>query len=129
MICTERVSIQNVMHTTRIMVNPEIPEAYAFKSGWDNNNYIFLVLIFFALYVIMLFMLYFSVFVLRLAVQGVETSGEVNPIDLRVRPSLEEEFLRMHTKKIIAQLLGLGDEVLYVVGCVVDGFVDGAEWW
>jgi hypothetical protein len=34
---TDKVSIQNVIHTTRIFVNPDIPEVETFK-----NRFVFL---------------------------------------------------------------------------------------
>jgi hypothetical protein len=126
----ERVSIQNVLNTTRIMVNPDIPEAYAFKSGLDFSSYLSRATLHgFCVNYVMVFRILLLFVCFRLAVQGIETSGEVAAIGLRVRPSLEEEFLRMHTRKTVAQLSGLDDEGLYVVGGVVDGFVEGADWW
>lgn len=46
---------------------------------------------------------------------------------LRVRPCLEDEFICMHPKKTIDELVCLDEEAVFVVGGKVEGLVEGAE--
>ncbi|KAK2384164.1 replication protein A 70 kDa DNA-binding subunit C [Trifolium repens] len=71
-------SIQNVLHTTRILINPDILEVESFK--------------------------------------------------LR-QPSFEEEFLHMHPKKTIDELISISDGGVFVVCAEVVQIVDGHDWW
>jgi hypothetical protein len=48
----------------------------------------------------------------------VEPSAPVTIIGPRIRPSFEEDFLRMYPAKSIS-----------CVSDVIDGLVDGQEWW
>lgn len=92
----DKASIQNVMNTTRLFVNPPFEEAVKFREG--------------------------------IAVHGVESSAPVASLGPRIRPSFEEDFLRIHPKKTISELDGTGEDGTFIVFAVVDGFVDGQEW-
>ncbi|MCI41334.1 replication factor A protein, partial [Trifolium medium] len=61
------VSLQNVMNTTRVLVNPDVAEAVGFKDGFVLN--------------------------------ALDANAGVAVLGPRVRPSLEEDFLRAYPKK------------------------------
>ncbi|WJX48939.1 hypothetical protein P8452_35436 [Trifolium repens] len=69
----DKVSIQNVIHTTRIFVNPDIPEVETFKNS--------------------------------IAVHGIELDSAVPLIGESAKPTPDEEFLRMHPKKTLDELV------------------------
>ncbi|GAU37511.1 hypothetical protein TSUD_275630 [Trifolium subterraneum] len=92
-----KAALQNVMNTTRILVNPDIPEVDNFKNS--------------------------------IAVHGIEIGGPVPMIGDRPKPSMEEEFLRMHPKKSVSELSGLCEDGVFVVCVEVVGIVDGHDWW
>ncbi|GAU50770.1 hypothetical protein TSUD_410670 [Trifolium subterraneum] len=93
----DKTSIQNVINTTRIFVNPDIPEAEALKKGID--------------------------------IHGIDVDNVVPVIGGHAKPSLEEEFLRMHPKKKIADLYELEEDGVFAVFGIVYGIVKGQEWW
>ncbi|GAU39036.1 hypothetical protein TSUD_59920 [Trifolium subterraneum] len=64
-----------------------------------------------------------------LELNGIECSPVVPVLGPRVRPSMEDEFLRLYPKKTISQLLDLPEDGTFVVSAIVDGLVDGEDWW
>lgn len=76
---------------------------------------------------VIVFNLSYYLYICRLAVQGIDASGEVHAMGLRVRPCLEDEFICMHPKKTIDELVCLDEEAVFVVGGKVEGLVEGAE--
>ncbi|GAU25697.1 hypothetical protein TSUD_266240 [Trifolium subterraneum] len=64
-----------------------------------------------------------------LAVDGLQNVSSIPTIGPHGKPSLEEDFLVKYPKTSIANLLGAGEDGVYVVGAVVDGLVDAEEWW
>ncbi|MCH93705.1 replication factor-A carboxy-terminal domain protein, partial [Trifolium medium] len=93
----ENVSIQNVMNTTRILVNPEIEEALALKNV--------------------------------IAEYGIAPTSFVSLLGSRGKPSLEDDFLGIYPKKSISQLNQMTEDGIFVVCAIVDGLVDGEDWW
>lgn len=93
----EKASLQNVMHTTRLLVNPDIQEAIDFKNS--------------------------------IAVHGIDSSAPVPVLCPRERPSLEDEFLKMYPKKTLAELKVMAEDGLFIVSAIVEGMVEGEEWW
>ncbi|KAK2388831.1 replication protein A 70 kDa DNA-binding subunit C [Trifolium repens] len=93
----DKVSIQNVINTTRIFVNPDIPEVETFKNS--------------------------------IAVHGIEVDTTVPLIGGTAKPAPEEEFLRMHPKKTLGELLCATDGGVVVVFAEVVGVVQGQDWW
>jgi hypothetical protein len=93
----EKASLQNVINTTKIHVNPDVPEVKALKDG--------------------------------LADSGIDCSGDVVVIGSRSKPSFEEEFLRMHPKKSIGQLLDCVEDGVFAVYGSISGLMDGQAWW
>jgi uncharacterized ParB-like nuclease family protein len=59
----------------------------------------------------------------------VEPSALVTIIGPRIRPSFEEDFLRMYPAKSISKLNSTNEDGTLVVSDVIDGLVDGQEWW
>jgi hypothetical protein len=47
----------------------------------------------------------------------------------RVKVSAQEDFLRMHPRKTLAQLHDTPEDGTFVVYATVNGFVDGEDWW
>jgi hypothetical protein len=64
-----------------------------------------------------------------IAVHGIEMDSAVPLIGESAKPTLEEEFLRMHQKKSLESLLSTSDGGIYVVCADVVGVVDGQDWW
>ncbi|MCH79355.1 replication factor A protein [Trifolium medium] len=93
----DKASIQNVLHTTRILINPDIPEVETFKNS--------------------------------IAVHGIEYDTTVPLIGGCAKPSLEEELLRLHPKKSLAELSSLCEDGVFVVCAEVMRVVDGQDWW
>ncbi|MCH80240.1 replication factor A protein [Trifolium medium] len=93
----DKASLQNVLNTTRILINPDIPEAEAFKNS--------------------------------IAVHGIENDAAVPMIGEWPKPSVEDEFLRMHPKKSVGELNNLCDAGVFVVCAQVVRVVDGQDWW
>ncbi|KAK2410313.1 replication protein A 70 kDa DNA-binding subunit B [Trifolium repens] len=93
----DQASIQNVINTTRIFVNPDLPEALHFKES--------------------------------IAIHGIELDSKVPILSGGGKPPMEEEFLRMHSKKSIAELKDLQEDGLFTVYGVVSGIVPDQEWW
>ncbi|KAK2411272.1 replication protein A 70 kDa DNA-binding subunit B [Trifolium repens] len=93
----DQASIQNVINTTRIFVNPDLPEALRFKES--------------------------------VAVHGIELDSKVPVISGGGKPPVEEEFLRMHSKKSIAELNDLQEDGLFTIYGAVSGIVPDQEWW
>ncbi|KAK2397210.1 replication protein A 70 kDa DNA-binding subunit E [Trifolium repens] len=93
----DQTSIQNVINTTRIFVNPDIPEAHQFKDS--------------------------------IVVHGIELDSNVPVIGRGAKPSMDEEFLRMHSRKTITELKDLEEDGVFTVYGVVSGIVQEQEWW
>ncbi|KAK2447592.1 replication protein A 70 kDa DNA-binding subunit C [Trifolium repens] len=93
----EKTSIQNVMNTTRIMLNPDAPEVEKFKNS--------------------------------IAVHGIENISSVPIIGQTSKPSVDEEFLRMHPKKSISDLVEPSQHGVFAVCAEIVRIVDGKEWW
>ncbi|KAK2454097.1 replication protein A 70 kDa DNA-binding subunit C [Trifolium repens] len=93
----DEASIQNVINTTRIFINPDIPEAIEFKNS--------------------------------IALRGIDVESVIPVIGGRAKPTMEEEFLRMHPKKKVADLTDLEEEGMFAVYGVVSGIVQGEDWW
>ncbi|KAK2414171.1 replication protein A 70 kDa DNA-binding subunit C [Trifolium repens] len=93
----DKVSIQNVINTTRIFVNPNFPEVDAFKNS--------------------------------IAVHGIEVDATVPLIGESARPTPDEEFLRMHPKKTLEELLCSTDSGIVVIFAEVVRVVPGQDWW
>ncbi|WJX45167.1 hypothetical protein P8452_32067 [Trifolium repens] len=83
----DQASIQNVNNTTRIFVNPDIPEAHQFKDS--------------------------------IAVHGIELDSNVSIIGGGAKPSMDEEFLRMHSRKTVAELKNLEEDGVFTVYGVI----------
>jgi hypothetical protein len=47
----------------------------------------------------------------------------------RVRPSLEDDFLVAGHRATLSELNEVVDDGTYVVGVIVDGLVEGDDWW
>jgi hypothetical protein len=45
------------------------------------------------------------------------------------KPALDEEFLRMHPKKTVAELLEISQSGMYDVCAEVVRIIDGQDWW
>ncbi|XP_045810506.1 replication protein A 70 kDa DNA-binding subunit C-like [Trifolium pratense] len=62
-------------------------------------------------------------------VHGIDCDADVPLIGEPPKPPFEEEFLRMHPKKTIAELGDVVDDGVFVVCGEVVGVVDGHNWW
>ncbi|GAU27768.1 hypothetical protein TSUD_215790 [Trifolium subterraneum] len=93
----DKASIQNVMNTTMILINPDIPDVESFKNS--------------------------------IVVHGIDSGSSVTLIGDRGKPSLEEEFLRMHPKKTVSELVDVAEDGVFVVCAEVVGIVYGQDWW
>ncbi|KAK2409929.1 replication protein A 70 kDa DNA-binding subunit B [Trifolium repens] len=93
----DQASIQNVINTTRIFVNPDLPEVLQFKEC--------------------------------IAIHGIELDSKVPIISGGGKPAMDEEFLRMHSKKTIAEMKDLQEDGLFTVYGAVSGIVQDQEWW
>lgn len=65
----------------------------------------------------------------RIALHGVESSTFVPIIGPRARPSMEEDFISLYPRKKIAELQATTEDGVFIVFGVIDGFVEGEEWW
>ncbi|KAK2364732.1 replication factor A protein [Trifolium repens] len=79
----DQASIQNVINTTRIFVNPDIPEALQFKDS--------------------------------ITVHGIELDSSVPVIGGGVKLAMDEEFLRMHSRKTVAELKDLEEDGVFTL--------------
>ncbi|KAK2397925.1 replication protein A 70 kDa DNA-binding subunit C [Trifolium repens] len=93
----DKASIQNVINTTRIFVNPDIPEVETFKNS--------------------------------IAVHGIEVDSTVPLIGESAKPTPNEEFLRMHPKKTLEELVCATDGGVFVVFAEVVRVTHGQDWW
>ncbi|KAK2399839.1 replication factor A protein [Trifolium repens] len=91
----DTASLQNVANTTRIFINPEIPEVEDFK--------------------------------ISIAVHGIDSDSTVPLIGQPAKPSFEEEFLRMHARKTISELVKLKEDGVFAVCAEVVRIVDGID--
>jgi hypothetical protein len=66
---------------------------------------------------------------ISIALHGIDMESLIPVIGGRAKPTMEEEFLRMHPKKKVADLSGLEEEGMFVVYGVVSGIVQGEDWW
>jgi hypothetical protein len=85
----------DLINTTRIFINPDIPEAEAFK-----NQLVYLTLILQLNWFFLLdnLLIYF-VFVLMIELLSIESDSTVPLIGERAKPSPQEEFLHMLSEK------------------------------
>jgi hypothetical protein len=72
---------------------------------------------------------YTCVLLYSIAVHGVEPSAPVPVIGPRMRPSYEDDFLRMYPAKSILELNSTQEDGAFVVFGVIDDLVEGQEWW
>jgi hypothetical protein len=71
----------------------------------------------------------FILFLISIAVHGIEVDTTVPLIGGTAKPAPEEEFLRMHPKKTLGELLCATDGGVVVVFAEVVGVVQGQDWW
>jgi hypothetical protein len=64
-----------------------------------------------------------------IAVHGIELDSNVSIIGGGAKPSMDEEFLRMHSRKTVAELKNLEEDGVFTVYGVVSGIVQEQEWW
>ncbi|GAU40429.1 hypothetical protein TSUD_397480 [Trifolium subterraneum] len=93
----DKVSIQNVLNATRVLVNRVINEIDEFKKC--------------------------------IAFHGIESLNVVTLLGPPSRPSAEDDFLRLNPKKTVVELVGMSDVGTFIVGAVIDGFVDCEDLW
>ncbi|WJX66776.1 hypothetical protein P8452_51297 [Trifolium repens] len=93
----DKVSLQNVINTTRLFINPDIPDVESFKNS--------------------------------VAVHGIESDIPVPLIGEPEKPSAEDEFLILHPKRTVAELINNNEEGLFSVCAEIIGVVSGADWW
>ncbi|KAK2358668.1 replication factor A protein [Trifolium repens] len=74
----DKVSLQNVINTTRLFINPDIPDVESFKNS--------------------------------VAVHGIESDIPVPLIGEPEKPSAEDEFLILHPKRTVAELINNNEE-------------------
>lgn len=85
------------MNITRLLINPDIPEALQLKNGC------------YCISIVVTRVLYFWV-----DFDGVETSKTVPILAPRVRSSFDEVFQRLYAKKTIAQLTDIPDDGTFI---------------
>jgi hypothetical protein len=66
---------------------------------------------------------------ISIAVHGIDSDSTVPLIGQPAKPSFEEEFLRMHARKTISELVKLKEDVVFAVCAEVVRIVDGIDWW
>ena len=76
-----------------------------------------------------MWLLEFTPLVVRIAAHGIEQSAPVPVIGSRIKPSLEEDFLIAGHRVSLTELNDSSGDGTYVVGAIVDGLVDGDDWW
>ncbi|XP_045823690.1 replication protein A 70 kDa DNA-binding subunit B-like isoform X2 [Trifolium pratense] len=64
-----------------------------------------------------------------IAANGIETPSTIPLLGARAKPSYEEDFLLNYPKITIAELVEKAEDGVYVVCAVVDGLVEGEDWW
>ncbi|MCI20920.1 replication factor A protein, partial [Trifolium medium] len=62
-------------------------------------------------------------------VHGIDVDTSVPLIGSRGKAPLDEEFLRMHPKKTMGDLIDLAENGVFSVCGNVVGIVGGEEWW
>jgi hypothetical protein len=90
-------------------------------------------------YSIVLFMLFLSYSIIlciycfvissSVAVHGIESDIPVPLIGEPEKPSAEDEFLILHPKRTVAELINNNEEGLFSVCAEIIGVVSGADWW
>jgi hypothetical protein len=123
----DQASIQNVINTTRIFINPEIPEAAKFKNRFVLWSIYYI--IFTTVWDFSLIPCVHNLFMISIALHGIDTESSVPVIGGRAKPAMEEEFLCMHPKKKVSDLSDLEEEGIFAVYGVVSGIVQGEDWW
>lgn len=68
-------------------------------------------------------------FVNKIAVHCIESSEHVPLPGPRVRPSMEDDFLRLYPRKKVAELQDTSEDGLFVVSDIVDGLVEDEDWY
>jgi hypothetical protein len=66
---------------------------------------------------------------ISIALRGIDVESVIPVIGGRAKPTMEEEFLRMHPKTKVADLTDLEEEGMFAVYGVVSGIVQGEDWW
>ena len=131
----DKASLHNVLNTTRILINPPIEEA-----AWVRKRLLlWSIIIFCSMYIcchatfslhLCFFFLYIYLLFIYYSVSAVGMDLSVVPkLGPRVRLSVQEDFLRTHPKKTLAQLHDTPEDGTFVVYATVNGFVDGDDWW
>ncbi|MCH94099.1 replication factor A protein, partial [Trifolium medium] len=64
-----------------------------------------------------------------IAVHGIEVETKVPVIGGSAKPSIDEEFLRMHPKKKVSELADMAEDGIFAVYGVVTAIVEGEDWW
>jgi hypothetical protein len=67
--------------------------------------------------------------VISIVVHGVESDGCVPLIGGAAKPSEADEFLNLHPKLRITELIDTTEDGVYAVFGEITGIVDGQEWW
>lgn len=70
-----------------------------------------------------------QVFVNMIVVDCIESSEHVPLLGPMVRPSLEDDFLRLYPRKKVAELQDTSEDGLFVVSDIVDGLVEDKDWY
>jgi hypothetical protein len=67
--------------------------------------------------------------VISIVVHGVESDGCVPLIGGAAKPSEADEFLNLHPKLRVTELIDTTEDGVYAVFGEITGIVDGQEWW
>jgi len=62
-------------------------------------------------------------------VHGIEQTAPVPMVGPRIRSSLKEEFLVVGHMLSLTELNDVVEDGNYVVGSIIDGLVEGDDWW
>jgi hypothetical protein len=118
-----------VLDTTRVFVDPDIPEAQEFKNRFFLCRKIIFPIHWCTPNVCLYSKVFVSIFGVSLSLHGIDSECVVPLIGTRARPPLDEEFLRLHPKKTVSDLYDIAEDGIFAVCGTIVSIVGGQEWW